>query len=116
MKEIILAIQDYEANCGRVTGFEILTSLQSIKLFINNERNCCERWGYFWSNDAPEDFIGAELRRVRLTDIELNEAKMISNEVGKGSSWFEGAFNEHNGYYGHEATVQCTQLTHSEML
>jgi len=26
------------------------------------------------------------------------------------------AYNEHNGYYGHEAEVICNQLNHSEVL
>ena len=94
---------------------------------------CCEKWGHFWCNDNPQDFIGAELRTVSLTDTALNEAQMKANDLNPNDKWFEGgvmfvnletdkgtlqfvAYNEHNGYYGHEAKVQCTQLTHAETL
>ena len=133
--EKIVEIKDYEAKEGysNVAGFEVLTTDQSIKLYIDNESSCCEKWGYFWCNDNPQDFIGAELRSVSLTDTALNEAQMKANDLNPNDKWFEGgvmfvnletdkgtlqfvAYNEHNGYYGHEAKVQCTQLTHAEKL
>ena len=133
--EKIVEIKDYEAKegYGNVAGFEVLTTDQSIKLYIDNESSCCEKWGYFWCNDNPQDFIGAELRSVSLTDTALNEAQMKANDLNPNDKWFEGgvmfvnletdkgtlqfvAYNEHNGYYGHEAKVQCTQLTHAEKL
>lgn len=133
--ETILAIKDYEAKEGyaNVAGFEVLTTEQSIKLFIDNDSSCCEKWGHFWCNDNPQDFIGAELRSVSLTDTALNEAQMKANDLNPNDKWFYGgvmfvnletdkgtlqfvAYNEHNGYYGHDAKVQCTQLTHTETL
>lgn len=133
--EKIIEIKDYEAKeCYiNVAGFEVVTDKQSIKLYIDNDRSCCEEWGYFWCNDNPQDFIGAELRAVSLTDTALNEAQMKANDLNPNEKWFQGsamfvnletdngmlqfvAYNEHNGYYGHEAKVQCTQLTHEETL
>ena len=133
--EKIVEIKDYEEKEGysNVAGFEVLTTEQSIKLFIDNDSLCCERWGYFWCNDAPQDFVGAELHGVTLTDNALNEAQMKANDLNPNDKWFEGsvmfvnletdkgtlqfvAYNKHNGYYGHEAKVQCTQLTHAEKL
>lgn len=133
--EKILEIKDYEGRDGYsgVYGYEVVTDKQSIKLFINNDQSCCERWGHFWCNDNPHDFVGAELRGVSLTDTALNEAQMKANDLNPDDKWFEGgvmfvnletdrgtlqfvAYNEHNGYYGHEAKVQCTQLTHAEIL
>ena len=133
--EKIVEIKDYKAKegYGNVAGFEVLTTDQSIKLYIDNESSCCEKWGYFWCNDNPQDFIGAELRSVSLTDTALNEAQMKANDLNPNDKWFEGgvmfvnletdkgtlqfvAYNKHNGYYGHEAKVQCTQLTHAEKL
>lgn len=133
--EKIVEIKDYEAKEGysNVAGFEVVTDKQSIKLYIDNDCACCEKWGHFWCNDNPQDFIGAELRSVRLTDTALNEAQMKANDLNPNDKWFEGgvmfvnletdkgtlqfvAYNEHNGYYGHEAKVQCTQLTHAETL
>jgi hypothetical protein len=133
--EKIVEIKDYEGKddyCN-VAGFEVVTTAHSIKLYIDNDGSCCERWGHFWCNDNPQDFVGAELRGVGLTDTALNEAQMQANDLNPNDKWFEGgvmfvnldtdrgtlqfvAYNEHNGYYGHEAKVQCTQLTHAEIL
>ena len=133
--ETIVEIKDYEAteNHTSFVGFEVVTTAQSIKLFIDNDSSCCERWGYFWCNDTTADFIGAELRGVTITDTALNEAQMKANNVAPANKYFEGgvmfvnletdrgtlqfvAYNEHNGYYGHYAQVQCSQLTRTECL
>jgi hypothetical protein len=114
-------------------GFEIITTEQSIKLYISADQSCCERWGYFWCNDNPQDFIGASLLGVKLTDDVLNEAHFKINNIDPNSMFFEGgimfvdietnmgklqfvAYNQHNGYYGHTARVECKQLTHTESL
>lgn len=134
--EKIIEIRDYEAKEGyrNVAGFEVVTDKQSIKLYIDNDSLCCEQWGYFWCNDNPQDFIGSELLGVSLTDTALNEAEINANgHLNPDDRYFEGgimfvnletsegtlqfvAYNEHNGFYGHAATVECTQITHSETL
>lgn len=130
--EKIIEIKDYDEGEG-YSGFEVVTDKQSIKMFIDNIQSCCERWGYFWCNENPQDFVGAELRSVILTDTELNQAQMKANDLNPSDKWFEGgvmfvnletdkgtlqfvAYNDHNGYYGHEAKVQCTQLMHASYL
>jgi hypothetical protein len=75
---------------SNVAGFEVVTDKQSIKLYIDNDSSCCETWGYFWCNDNPQDFIGAELRSVSLTDTALNEAQMKANYLNPNDKWFEG--------------------------
>jgi hypothetical protein len=143
--ETILEIKDYEYEeilrndaglaiaINKGAGFEVVTDKQSILLYIDSDSYCCERWGYFWCNDDPQTFIGAELRGVRLTDDALNEAQMKANEVNPTDTEFCGrimfvnletdrgtlqfvAYNEHNGHYGHEAVVYCRQLQHGERL
>ncbi len=116
-----------------MSGFEVVTNNQTIKLLIDDQQDCCETFGYFWCNDEPGEFIGAELLNVTITDKELNEAKMKENELEPNDKWFEGgvmfvnletnkgtlqfvAYNEHNGYYGHKAKITCKQLSHSETL
>ena len=135
MMETIVEIKDYEAKEGykNVAGFEVVTTKQSVKLFIDNDGVCNERWGHFWCNDTPTDFVGAELRGVTITDAALNEAQMKTNGLDPGDKYFDGgvmfvnletdrgtlqfvAYNEQNGYYGHEAKIECEQLTHSETL
>jgi len=133
--EKILAINDYEGKDGYsgVEGFEVVTDKQSIKLFIDNDQSCCEKWGYFWCNEDPQIFIGSELRGVTVTDDALNEGQMKANDLNPNDKYFEGgimfvnldtsagvlqfvAYNEHNGYYGHAAKVVSTQLTREERL
>ncbi len=133
--EKITAINEItdEEECSTMSGFEVVTNNQSIKLLIDDQQDCCEVFGYFWCNDEPGEFVGAELLNVTITDKELNEAKMKENELEPNDKWFEGgvmfvnletnkgtlqfvAYNEHNGYYGHEAKVTCKQLKHSETL
>lgn len=128
MTETILNIKDLDS--GRSAGYEVVTNLQSIKLHIDNHQDCCESWGWFWCNDKPEDFIGAQLMAVSLTDEALN-TKIIADheadsrdeggimfvnlETDRGKLQFV-AYNSHNGYYGHTATVECTQMNHEETL
>ena len=133
--EQILEIKNYKNREGHlnVAGFEVVTTKQSIKLYIDDDGQCCEKWGYFWCNENPQDFIGANVNNVSITDTALNEAEMKKNELDPNSEYFEGgvmfvnidtdrgllqfvAYNEHNGYYGHDAKVECSQISHSETL
>ena len=90
--EKIIAVNDYEGKDGYsgVSGFEVVTDKQSIKLFIDNSQSCCENWGYFFCNDDPQQFIGSDLREVVLTDTALNEAQMKANELNPNDKLFEG--------------------------
>ena len=131
--EKIVEINDYEEISGRVnvSGFEVVTTQQRIRLFIDNRQLSCEQWGYFWCNEHPQDFVGAELYGVTLTDTALNKTRMEANELDQDSIELgvmfvnletnEGtlqfvAYNDHNGFYVHEATVKCSQLHHEETL
>jgi len=137
--EKILEIKDYSdfEEYSGMEGFEIITTEQSIKLTIDSQQQCCENWGYFWCNDDPQDFIGSTLLDVTLTDDALNEAHLKDNNIDPSvdlnSISFEGsimfvnietsigtlqfvAYNNHNGYYGHTARVECKQLNHTDSL
>jgi hypothetical protein len=134
--EKIIKIEDHTINedsYSEMDGYKITTDKQEIELLINTVQDCCERAGYFWCNDNPQDFVGASLTNITITDTELNEAIMKVNALDPSAEWFEGgvmfvnigtdkgvlqfvAYNEHNGYYGHEAIVKSRQLTHSETL
>jgi len=132
--EKIIEIKDYE-GVGRyaVAGFQVMTDKQLIRLYIDNQSQCCESWGYFWCNDNPQDFVGAELRGVSVTDTALNEALVEAKTFPPEDEYFTGgvmfvnletdrgtlqfvAYNEHNGFYGHLATVESTQLAHTAVL
>lgn len=115
--EIIKSISEIE-NC-QDSGFIVITSDQEIVLSISNLQSCCESWGYFWCNDNHEDFIGANLLNVTITDKCLvteklpelyeGEAMFVNLETDKGALQFV-AYNEHNGYYSHFVRVISKQL------
>lgn len=124
--EKIIEINEFEED--GYSGYEVKTNKQKIKLMIQNHQDCCEDWGYFFSNDDFEDFIGANIINVTITDTALKTKRMdeieyledgdvmfVNIETNKGVLQFT-AYNSHNGYYGHEAKVICEQLEHSEYL
>lgn len=127
MSEIIRAITEHSQKKGYsyMAGFKIITDKQEILMLIDDESSCCENWGYFLSEDDTEQFVGAELRDIKITDTELNKEKhvdiyeggimFVDIETNKGTLQFV-AYNDHNGYYGHEALVESTQLNHKEVL
>jgi hypothetical protein len=131
MKEKILSV--HEVRQKGWDGYLIKTTKQEIKLLIDNEQCCCESWGYFLSEDDFEDFIGAELLDIKLTDTELKkglfkkecrlpysidmESELFSGGImfvdlvtSKGVLQFT-AYNVHNGYYGHDAKIVSKQLS-----
>ena len=117
-------ITDKKYNTG-YDGFVVTTDKQEIKLGICNGQSCCENWGYFITNDEIEEFIGADVSDVVIVDACLSSEKApklyegaatyINIETSKGTLQFT-AYNEHNGYYLHEAVVVSRQLTDSEYL
>lgn len=124
--ETILKIEEIEFK-GK-SGFAITTNEQSIKLGIDNDQCCCEQWGYFMSQEDTSDFIGAKLTGLKITDTLLKQntefdvnniyeggVMFVNVETSKGLLQFV-AYNEHNGYYGHEACVISKQLNVSERL
>lgn len=109
-------------------GYKVITNQQEILLMIDNGQSCCENWGYFWLNDNILDFIGAELKGIDIVDTALNKEKFddkvdlyegdamfVNLETSKGTLQFT-LYNEHNGYYGHEAKIVSKQLTKEETL
>ena len=98
-----------------------------IKLGISNGQGCCEQWGYLMSQDDFSDFVGARVLSVEGVDsnkasIDLGRALYKGNAMFINVSTTAGllqfvAYNEHNGYYSHEAVVvENGTVTHSESL
>lgn len=109
-------------------GFVVtLEDGKQLKMGISNSQNCCESWGYMISEDSLDQFIGAEYHGVEVVNEKL-ETVQHESAFYEGSCMFvniytsEGvlqfvAYNEHNGYYGHEAVVvEDGTTTHSETL
>lgn len=131
--ETITEIKDleFENNDGFRTswaGYEVVTNERRIRLYIENNQQCCENFGYFWSNDKMEDFLGSALYGIKLTDTSLNEVKFSERGINPRNLDYGGkvmfvnlitdrgvlqfvAYNDHNGYYGHEAAVECRELS-----
>jgi hypothetical protein len=124
--ETILKIE--ETTFEGKDGFIITTDTQSIKLGIDNGQSCCENWGYFMSEDDISDFIGSKLIDVKITDTLLKPNDDFDvNEMYEGDVMFVNittdngllqfvAYNEHNGYYGHEACVVSKQINENVYL
>lgn len=106
-------------------GFVIATDKQLIKVGISSGQSCCENFGTLMSEDNLSEFEGAELFKIEVTDTALKTYE-IDTEWGGGCMFVNFntsngllqfvAYNEHNGYYGHEAIVISEQLNHSETL
>lgn len=127
--EKIISIEEIELkeDYTEFAGYAVTTNKQVIKLLIDDEGQCCENWGYFMSEDDFSDFIGAELQNIYVTDTALNKAKVDELDIYEGDTMFVDivtnkgtlqfvAYNDHNGYYGHEARVISEQLKHEEIL
>lgn len=109
-------------------GYQIITDVQTIRVGISDGQDCCEVYGYLITNDDIEDFIGAGLIEISITDTALNNKKIEELEyLDCGGAMFvnfettEGllqfvAYNAHNGYYGHDAVLLSKQLNHEEYL
>lgn len=131
--EKILRIESVNFNVKqkdyyKYDGYQIITDQQTIKIGISNESCCCERFGCIITNDDIEEFIGAELKRVSITDTALNNkdiseisyldcggAMFVNLETSVGLLQFV-AYNSHNGYYSHEAVLISKQLNNTERL
>ncbi len=116
-----------ENDWNSYEGYKIITDKQTIKLGISDEQSCCERSGYFMSEDDFSEFIGANLIDLAITDTCLNTKKLEEEELYEPDLMFVNlntdkgllqfvAYNSHNGYYGHSAVVVSEQLNHEEVL
>lgn len=120
VKEIIQEIFEYSEN--RFDGFKIVTNLQTVTLGISNEQSCCENAGYFISEDDISDFIGSHVIKISIVDDQLKPCDNFdANNLYEGGVMFVNietdngllqfvAYNEHNGYYGHDAIVESKKL------
>lgn len=140
-REKILKIEEYEIpaddnHWNSKAGYKITTNLQEITMLIDNESSCCESWGYMMTNDDIKEFIGAYIFSISLTDTELGTKNItpkcendddddgddrakhvmfVNIDTTRGTLQF-AAYNEHNGYYGHEVEIKSHQLTHTDTL
>ncbi len=108
-------------------GYQIITDKQTIKIGIENGQFCCEDWGFFMSEDDLTDFVNADLISIEVVDtalkveklqefdIECADCMFVNFNTTKGLLQFV-AYNEHNGYYGHDAIIISEQVTNNVVL
>jgi hypothetical protein len=118
---------DWEAYDGYVIECEN----DIVKIGIDNNQSCCENWGYMSSNDEDLDYyVGADLLSVRVVDENLLKTKILEEgdifsegggimfvDVDTTRGVFQIAmYNDHDGYYGHDAVVITKESTICERL
>jgi hypothetical protein len=125
-KEIIRGVHPVEVEAGLYNGegYEVVTNKRVIRMTISADQQCCEAWGYLWTNDNLDEHVGAELHKITITDGELETSEwtkkvddgdylgfddtmvmFVTFETNLGRLQFV-AYNSHNGYYGHETRVE----------
>lgn len=108
-------------------GYQIVTDKQTIKIGIENGQSCCEDWGYFMTEDDLTDFENADLISVEVVDTALKVEKLKELNVESADTMFVNfnttkgllqfvAYNDHNGYYGHDAIIISKQVTNEVVL
>lgn len=131
MSEKILLIEETveKGEYRDMVGYRILTDKQDIKILISDGQACCENSGYFATYDNFSDFIGAEIRGIKLTDTCLNQKvveahcpdwldldeggggiQFVDIDTDKGTLQF-AVYNSQNGYYGHAIEITSNQVT-----
>jgi hypothetical protein len=100
-------------------GYKVSTIKHNIYVLIDNRQSCCENWGYIQSEDDLDNYIGALVKDIKLTDIALNQKmidfqkegyfddggiQFVDFQTSKGSFQL-AVYNGHNGYYGHGIIV-----------
>lgn len=104
---------------GMFDGFKITTSKNIWYILISNIQQCCENFGYVSKPEDYKDYIGAGVyfisRTVRTIDDDIETIPLSSSSeypncmfitfyTDKGDLQFT-AYNEHNGYYGHNVVI-----------
>lgn len=99
-------------------GYKVETEKHIFYILIDNKQSCSESWGYLSSEDNLNNFIGANLIEIKLTDKALNQSVVDNSgyyEDNGGIQFVDfitdqgifqlAVYNAHNGYYGHGILV-----------
>ena len=106
-------------------GYQINTNIAIYLFLIENGQSCCEDWGYLSTPDDTTEFEFAELLKIEKVPVnacadnpdlkekiddkyEPADTMFINVETSNGLLQF-AAYNQHNGYYGHD--VLCIKMT-----
>ena len=112
---------DY-GSYGGYEGYTVTTNKRRINIGVSKGQHCCERTGYFTSEDDPKTFIGHRLIGIEVVDTALAKTDIEDLEyLDQGDTMFVNfntdsdtlqfvVYNAHNGYYGHEATIEISPI------
>jgi len=111
---VIENIETFE-NGYKWLGYKITMSNPDTNIIakISNSLNCCESWGIY-TKAKFEDFIGATYQDVNISDVEYDgdmgsicEMRSIYLTIitDRGDIVLQ-FYNEHNGYYQHDVSVE----------
>jgi hypothetical protein len=135
----ILSIDEYktwnaDGYPDKWEGIAVTTATHTWFVRIEAGQSCCETFGSVYLNDEDSYyFVGSDLIDVEVVDMALNTKKLAEHEItdyaetmfvnfttSKGIMQLV-VYNEHNGYYGHDAqvgrtTAEDTTIIHVETL
>jgi hypothetical protein len=125
--ERIIKIEEFEESNPEYMGYCIHTDEQQILILVSTGQGCCESTGYVCSEENLDDFIGADIIDIEITDTALNSRVLERSETFEGGVMFLNVkttkgvlqfvvYNDHNGYYGHDAKIISRDLFASEVL
>lgn len=122
-------ISDTIGVYGSCDGVIIKTNDEVIAFGITNSTSCCETHGYLTSEDTLSDFLGAEIYKISMVDIDLSVVDLsrfdenyyfpgtmfINIETSNGLLQLV-AYNSHNGHYSHDVFIFSKEITHKTEL
>lgn len=114
LSQMINACSGYD----EMDGYKVETDKHTFLVLIDNAQSCCESWGYFSSEDNLENYIGSQLKEIKLTDKALNQQVVEKTDYYEDNGGIQfvdfitdkgtfqiAVYNAHNGYYGHGIIV-----------
>ena len=114
--EEVHGIKLSEKDWQSYEGYRVQTDKTKVLVLVSSGQDCCESFGTLSSFEDPKEFIGAEVISVDRVDTEYKKYAELEYGVDQGDTIFinfettKGTFqlavyNQHNGYYGHDAKV-----------
>lgn len=110
-------------------GYEILLDDASkISLLVEGIQICYENWGYLWTSDNLNEFIGAEYVGTEVVNGDLSKRAVVEGHIpAEEEAMFVNvltnvgplqfaAYNVHNGFYRHAVLVVRTKTEVQEVL
>jgi hypothetical protein len=81
-----------------------------LNILIDNYQQCCEDWGCLSTHENPQEFIGAHLKKIKVSPYRstCRDNVFTTLETSNGTLQFT-SYTEHDGYYGHPTSTYLSQ-------